>query len=448
MTAVVFTGPTLPAEDVLQILDATVLPPAAQGDIYRAARQGAAAIGLIDGYFEGVPSVWHKEILWAMEQGIAVFGSASMGALRAAELAAFGMSGVGSIYEDYASGEISDDDEVAVLHSPAELGFAPLSEPMVSVRATVTRATSEAVLQAEHAGELLDAAKALFFHDRNWERILGPFAKTPWHGRFSVWLETGRVDAKREDALEMLRQMAVYLRERQETAGPPPQKTETTLAWQTLVSRIDAEKPLLEDEEQRVLDELRLTPERFGEVRRRAALRCFSLAQAEGKGRMPKRAELAQQMAAHREELGLFTGAALRQWLKDNGLTAETYEQLLRGTAVSSVETGALESRLEPHLLAELRQAGAYAALKSRAASKLQHLSGHRQLAGRLAEPEQLRLLAWYFETQLQRGIPDDLAKYAKSVGLGSREEFYELIRQEFMYHQGCKTQPAPESPD
>ena len=53
------------------------------------------AIGLIDGYFERVPSVSHKEILWAMSQGIVVIGAASMGALRAAELAPFGMLGVG-----------------------------------------------------------------------------------------------------------------------------------------------------------------------------------------------------------------------------------------------------------------------------------------------------------------------------------------------------------------
>ena len=52
------------------------------------------AIGVIDGYFDGVPSVWHKEILWALSQGIRVFGGASMGALRAAELDGFGMTGV------------------------------------------------------------------------------------------------------------------------------------------------------------------------------------------------------------------------------------------------------------------------------------------------------------------------------------------------------------------
>lgn len=145
MTAVVFVGPTLAPEVVSDRLDATILPPVRQGDVYRVAGDKPAAIGIIDGFFEGVPSVWHKEILWTIEQGIPVFGSASMGALRAAELADFGMIGVGRIFEEYRDGILQDDDEVAVLHSPAELGFQPLSEPMVSIRATVAEAQTAGI---------------------------------------------------------------------------------------------------------------------------------------------------------------------------------------------------------------------------------------------------------------------------------------------------------------
>ena len=93
MTAYVFTGPTLSPEEARAVWDINYLPPAAHGDVYRVALRRPTAIGIIDGYFEGVPSVWHKEILWAMSQGTHVFGSASMGALRAAELDRFGMTG-------------------------------------------------------------------------------------------------------------------------------------------------------------------------------------------------------------------------------------------------------------------------------------------------------------------------------------------------------------------
>ena len=57
-------------------------------------------------------------------------GAGSIGALRAAELEAFGMVGEGRIFEAYRSGVLEpydtpfeDDDEVAVVHAPAELGY-------------------------------------------------------------------------------------------------------------------------------------------------------------------------------------------------------------------------------------------------------------------------------------------------------------------------------------
>jgi hypothetical protein len=94
MNAVVFAGPTIPADEIRAIVDAVCLPPVAHGDVYRVSLERPRAIGIIDGYFERQPAVWHKEILWALNEGIHVFGSASMGALRAAELAPFGMVGV------------------------------------------------------------------------------------------------------------------------------------------------------------------------------------------------------------------------------------------------------------------------------------------------------------------------------------------------------------------
>ena len=89
MTAIVFAGPSLAGADLSLPEDFVLAPPARQGDVYRAARSRPTAIGVVDGYFEGVPSVWHKEILWALSNGIAVYGSASIGALRAAEMQAF-----------------------------------------------------------------------------------------------------------------------------------------------------------------------------------------------------------------------------------------------------------------------------------------------------------------------------------------------------------------------
>lgn len=445
MTAVVFAGPTIGAEEVGAYLEATVLPPAGQGDIYRAARQGAKAIGLIDGYFQGVPSVWHKEILWAMEQGIAVFGSASMGALRAAELSAFGMVGVGRIYEAYAVGAIIDDDEVAVLHSPAELGFAPLSEPMVSIRATVARAGNEGVLGADQAAALLGAAKARFYQHRVWDQILADFEGEAWCDGFKVWLKSGRVDAKRDDAREMLVRMAAYLEEGGGPGQAPPQKVERTLAWQTLTRRVEAEAQRLQAEDWQVLDELRLEPDRYEDFRARALLRQLALQDARQNGRTVKRETLTAQMAAHREALGLYSSKSLREWLDDNGLTAAAYEDWLGEAALAGSVADSLNGKLASHLLAELRRAGVYAGLKMRALSKEQYLETQEPLPGPLSDAERLQLTAWYFETLLQGDVPDKLGEYVESIGCRSRDEFFELIRREFMYHQKCKTRPAAE---
>ena len=79
MRVCVFVGPTLRLQDLEATPEIVALPPAAQGDVYRAAQSRPQAIGIIDGYFEGVLSVWHKEILYAMAEGIHVFGAASIG---------------------------------------------------------------------------------------------------------------------------------------------------------------------------------------------------------------------------------------------------------------------------------------------------------------------------------------------------------------------------------
>ena len=139
---VVFLGPTLAVDDARAVLDAHYLPPAAHGDVFQAALRRPRAIAVVDGVFERRPAVWHKEILFALSEGIHVYGAASIGALRAAELDAFGMRGVGEVYRAYADGTIEDDDEVAVAHADAEYGFRALSEAMVDVRATLASAVA------------------------------------------------------------------------------------------------------------------------------------------------------------------------------------------------------------------------------------------------------------------------------------------------------------------
>src|SRR5947207_11094342 len=198
MNVFIFTGPTISPAEASAELKAVYLPPAAEGDVYRVALHRPQAIGIVDGYFQSVPTVRHKEILWAMSRGIHVFGSASIGALRAAELAAFGMEGVGTIFEFYRDGMLEDDDEVAIAHGPVEVGFVAGSEAMVNIRQTLQKAERDGVISTELRTSLEKIGKELFYPDRNYSVLLHcAFECGMPEGelvRLQAWLPQGQVN--------------------------------------------------------------------------------------------------------------------------------------------------------------------------------------------------------------------------------------------------------------
>jgi len=231
----IFTGPSLPRPAARALWrEPAYLAPVAQGDVYRVASRKPAAIGIIDGFFERLPAVWHKEILWALSKGIRVYGSSSMGALRAAELSAYGMIGVGSVYEGYASGALTDDDEVTLAHAPAANKYRAVSEPMVNIRCTLAQAAAAAIVSQPTADALARIAKALFYPLRNYEKIIeeGLRAHLPAEElrNLRAWLPTGRIDQKRLDAIALLTRMREDLRHHS-PAQPPNFEFQNTLFW-------------------------------------------------------------------------------------------------------------------------------------------------------------------------------------------------------------------------
>jgi len=245
MKPVIFVGPTLSCDPILASPKFEWLPPATEGDIYRAARRKyVRAIGLIDGQFESVPSVWHKELLWALSRGIRVFGAASIGALRAAELADFGMIGVGAIFRQYRNNALRDDDEVAVLHAPVELGYRPLTDSMVDIRATVARAERRGIVSHRSALALIQVGKNLFYKDRTWNAIVDAARRTRVSEdqleRLVRWLPSNTVDLKRRDALALLRLM---LRSPTTRRAHCKFQFHHTVFWQELVRSHSAGSP-------------------------------------------------------------------------------------------------------------------------------------------------------------------------------------------------------------
>ncbi|MGO6855658.1 hypothetical protein ELI13_34575 [Rhizobium ruizarguesonis] len=208
----VFLGPSCTIEEARSILpEADYLPPAARGSIYGIINDGYRMIVLLDGLFYGRYSVWHKELLFALDCGIDVIGATSMGALRAAELDREGLTGVGQIYRWYRDGEIDGDDEVALLHQSSEGAYAALSIPLANLRWNLGLARKEGMIGEQQEARILRHAKAMCFQDRMMDVILSPLAEELDVSALQKWLETHGEDLKKRDCFEALRFAAIRI---------------------------------------------------------------------------------------------------------------------------------------------------------------------------------------------------------------------------------------------
>ena len=202
---VIFAGPSF-GRDIARLQQAypavEFRGPAARGDILQAVQDGARVIGIVDGYFGEMPSVWHKEILFALEQNVVVAGGASMGALRAAECSAFGMVGVGTIYEDYADGRLIDDEAVALVHAPQELGWMPLSVPWVDYQPTIDALSRQGLLLTGEYKKLLLAGRGLHFSERSYSKAVErcAFDSATRASEILRLIRANRIERKRADA--------------------------------------------------------------------------------------------------------------------------------------------------------------------------------------------------------------------------------------------------------
>lgn len=229
MKPVVFAGPSIHdiAPDHLSGLD--LRGPAACGDIFDAVRQGRRVIGLIDGLYGDCAAIWHKEILHALTSGVSVLGAASMGALRAAECAAFGMTGIGEIFEAYRDGRRFSDADVAVSHAPGELDYRPLTIALVDAEATLEACRPSMEPEAHDA--LLRAARKLHFTRRTWRAIAAEAGLGPKTANF---LAANAVSIKKNDATRLL---AILGGEPLPPPLPLSWKFQNTMFFQQLAAR-------------------------------------------------------------------------------------------------------------------------------------------------------------------------------------------------------------------
>lgn len=214
---IVYTGLSLPFSEAKEILDSTddveviYKRPIKRGDLDLALNENPDIIGIIDGVFHQNSAVGHKEILKVMKSGVEVFGASSMGALRASELDSLGMVGVGYCYNQYASGAIDSDDDVAVMLDSDSLEA--LSVPLISMNYVFDNAVCEKIITESEREELSSIAKSTFYPKRNYSQTLAQSRLSDDKKSELIDFIRESDDIKRQDAIELLKYIKSYINE-------------------------------------------------------------------------------------------------------------------------------------------------------------------------------------------------------------------------------------------
>jgi hypothetical protein len=448
----VFAGPTISARDVLARLPgALVSGPAAFGDVYCAARQKPAAIAIIDGYFERVPATWHKEILWAMSEGVHVFGASSMGALRAAELCDFGMIGVGAIFEAFRDGQLEDDDEVAIAHGAADTGFVPASEAMVNIRATLHRAATADVITSSSAEALTALAKRMFYAQRCYPALLEAGADAGLSsaelGRFRVWVSTDRVDQKRADAEQLLEYLTAW-----QADCPKPKRVqygfEASDAWHE-AERVASER-LRETSSHgappdALLEELKLDGA-YRALHAAAAAFGWSLDAARRAGVRPDALAIRTAVETFRRDSGLTERQAFEAWRQEQHVDDTALARFFEDRARASWAEPLGEALGRQHLVQQLQASGSYSRFRERARLKAKRLQQLGLDAPSLSDAklDEAELWRWFFDQRAGLSRPLDLDIFARQAGFSDTDELRRAALREFCFQAQGAAEPGP----
>ena len=209
---IIYTGLSLSFDEAKEILDShddvevIYKRPIKRGDLGHDIKENPDIIGIIDGVFHQNSSVGHKEILNVINKGITVVGASSMGALRASELDTLGMTGIGYVYEQYATGKVASDDDVAVMLDSETLEA--LSEPLINMEYVFENAVRENIITENQKDELIKIAKSTFYPKRNYSQTLNSSSLDDETKSKLIDFIRRSVDIKKEDSKELITYIA------------------------------------------------------------------------------------------------------------------------------------------------------------------------------------------------------------------------------------------------
>lgn len=441
---IIFTGPTISPEECQSILNEYYFPPVAQGDIYRAALLNPKAIGIIDGYFERIPSVWHKEILWAMKKGIHVYGSSSMGALRAAELTQFGMVGVGKIFDDFLDGELEDDDEVALLHGTAEVNYIGITVPMVNIRATLKKAEDLKIISPGTRKKLIEIGKNTFYGERNYKDIFEKglkkgIPKTELRV-LSNWVPKNKVDQKREDAILMLEKLKKDFQDHNFLPKQVNYELEHTEWWDGLQRRagqfqLEKSGIVRTLKTDSLLDEIRLTDSAFYRIHHGTMLWHFAVEEAKRQAWDVEEKIIIQKAEEFLNGLELTEEEKRNDWLLSNDLSYESFYELIKENILVEIVLNRMYPVFMQKVANHLRLKNKYIRYNTRAKEKQKLLEENwlENASYEAAGIPEKKILEWYFRGR-NKPKPENLGTYAQSLGFADENAFKRALVREHIF--------------
>jgi len=205
---VIFLGPSLSREKARKILDADYRLPAKKGDLLQLILKEVNIVGLVDGYFlQDYPPTPIEVYNLVRKRNVKVFGSSSLGALRAVELGKYGMIGIGKIFRLFRDGILESDDEVAVTFTDYTNYK---SEALIDIRYNLFLAQKYNIIDRSTGRSILKVSKQTYFPYRTYEDILDKCkSKYPEINSkiesFRDYILNNRKSLKERDAVRLLK---------------------------------------------------------------------------------------------------------------------------------------------------------------------------------------------------------------------------------------------------
>jgi TfuA protein len=213
----IHSGLSVSSVEASEMLEhAEICGPIQRGDIAQAIRDGVHVVGIIDGAFQHARAVSPSELMDALRSGMRVYGSSSVGALRAVELERYGMIGVGAVFALAKQTFGFRDDFVATTSVEEEGAVRGVGLPFAAFFLNARRLVASGELSGSAAGDLCERYARLHFTQRNetvFERALRAIAPSG-HGLAEAMKRVFAAgNPLRDDGLALLSRIDTDLRQ-------------------------------------------------------------------------------------------------------------------------------------------------------------------------------------------------------------------------------------------